>query len=154
MFVWYPRSLKAFNFDNFENLHNSFLRPEYFIDYFCENWFLVRLWYPSCVYFSAQRQYTPVHLWNNFPCIWTLPYTTYEPIFLYLTTHEPIFLYCILLTNQYFYTVYYLRTNISIPYTTHEPIFLYRILLTNQYFYTVYYSGTNIMCVLRRKAGK
>jgi len=43
---------------------------------FCENGFHVRLWHPSCVYFSAQRQYTAVqkcvHLWNNFPCISTL----------------------------------------------------------------------------------
>ena len=30
-------------FDNFENSHNSFLKPEYFIDYFCENGFHVRL---------------------------------------------------------------------------------------------------------------
>jgi len=26
--------IKAFNFDNFENSHISFLRPEYFRDYF------------------------------------------------------------------------------------------------------------------------
>ena len=36
----------------------------------------VRLWHPSCVYITAQRQYTAVqgclHLWNNFPCIITL----------------------------------------------------------------------------------
>ena len=49
-----PRRLKAFNFDNFDNSHNSFLWPEYFIDYFCENGFHVRLWHPSCVHFSAQ----------------------------------------------------------------------------------------------------
>ena len=42
----------------FDNSHNSFLWPEYFIDYFCENGFHVRLWHPSCVYFSTQRQYT------------------------------------------------------------------------------------------------
>ena len=63
-------------FDNFENSHNSFLWPEYFIDFFCKNGFHVRPWHPSCVYFSAQRQYTAVqnciHLWNNFPCISTL----------------------------------------------------------------------------------
>ena len=67
---------KAFYFDNFENSHNSFLWPQYFIDYFCENGFHVRVWHPSCVYFSAQRQYTAVqksvHLWNNFPYICTL----------------------------------------------------------------------------------
>ena len=33
---------------------------EYFIYYFCENGFHDRLWHPSCVYFSAQRQYTAV----------------------------------------------------------------------------------------------
>ena len=36
----------------------------------------VRLWHPSCVYITAQRQYLQykrcVHLWNNFPCIITL----------------------------------------------------------------------------------
>ena len=52
-----PRRIKAFNFDN---SHNSFLWPEYFIDYFCENGFHVRLWNPSCVYFSALRQSTAV----------------------------------------------------------------------------------------------
>ena len=71
-----PRRIKAFNFDNFDNSHNSFLWPEYFIDYFCENGFHVRLWHPSCVYINAQRQYTAVkkcvHLWINFPCISTL----------------------------------------------------------------------------------
>ena len=63
---------------NFENSHNSFLRPEHFIHYFCENWFHVRLWHPSCVYITAQRQYTAVHLWNNFPCIITLTHTDYK----------------------------------------------------------------------------
>ena len=48
------KRLKAFNFDSFENSHNSFLWTEYFIDYFCENGFHVRLRHPSCVYFSAQ----------------------------------------------------------------------------------------------------
>ena len=60
VFVYYPRGLKALKFDNFENSHNSFLWPEYFIDYFCEKGFHVRLWHPSWVYFSAQRQYTAV----------------------------------------------------------------------------------------------
>ena len=60
VFVWYPRKTKAFDFDNFENSHNSFLWPEYFIVYFCENWFYVRLWHPSCVYLSAQREYIAV----------------------------------------------------------------------------------------------
>ena len=30
VFVQYPRRLKALNFDNFDNSHNSFLRPEQF----------------------------------------------------------------------------------------------------------------------------
>ena len=63
VFVYYPRKKKAFNFDNFDNSHDRFLwldRPEYFIDNFYENRFHVRLWHPSCVYFSAQRQYTAV----------------------------------------------------------------------------------------------
>ena len=30
-------NVKAFKFDNFDNSHNSFLRTEYFRDYFCEN---------------------------------------------------------------------------------------------------------------------
>jgi len=75
VFVYYPRGLKALKFDNFENLHNSFLWPEYFIDYFCEKGFLVRLWHP-CVYFppkdSTLHYKKCVHLWNNFPCISTL----------------------------------------------------------------------------------
>jgi len=50
-FLQYPRRLKTFNFDNFGNSHNSFLWPDYFIDYFCENGLHVRLWHPSCVYF-------------------------------------------------------------------------------------------------------
>ena len=58
------------------NSHNSFLWPEYFRDYFCENGFHIRLWHLSGVYFSAQRQHTAVqkcvHLWNNFPSISTL----------------------------------------------------------------------------------
>ena len=38
----------------------SYEWPEYFINYFCGNWFHVRLWHPSCVYYTAQRQYTIV----------------------------------------------------------------------------------------------
>ena len=60
MFVYYPRRLKALNFDNSDNSHNSFRWPEYFIDLFCENRSHVRLWNPSCAYFSAQGQYTAV----------------------------------------------------------------------------------------------
>ena len=32
----YPWRIKALNFDNFDNSHNSFLWPEYFIDFLCE----------------------------------------------------------------------------------------------------------------------
>ena len=35
---FYSRRLKAFNFDDFDNSHNSFLWPEYFIDFLCERW--------------------------------------------------------------------------------------------------------------------
>ena len=38
VFVKYPRRLKALDFDNFDNSHNSFLWPEYFIDFLCERW--------------------------------------------------------------------------------------------------------------------
>ena len=60
-----------------ENSHNSFLWPEYFIEYFCENGFHVSLWHPSFVYISAQWQYTAVQnrrtlFWNNFPYIKSL----------------------------------------------------------------------------------
>ena len=73
VFVQYHRRMKAFNFDYFENSISSFLWPEYFIDYFCENWFHVRLWHPSCVYFSAVNCSTKnAYLWNNIPWISTL----------------------------------------------------------------------------------
>ena len=84
---------KSILFWNFDNSHNSFLWPEYFIDFLCERWIpcqavtrlwqgcdtaVTRRWHLSCVYITAQRlQYKRcVHLWNNFPCIITLtPYT-------------------------------------------------------------------------------
>ena len=31
-------AVESIKFDNFDNTHNSFLRPEYFIDYLCERW--------------------------------------------------------------------------------------------------------------------
>ena len=34
----YPRGLKALNFDHFDNSHNSFRCPEYFIDFLREKW--------------------------------------------------------------------------------------------------------------------
>ena len=44
------------------------------IIFFCDNGSHVRLWHPSCVYFTTQRQYSAlykkwVHLWNNYLCI-------------------------------------------------------------------------------------
>ena len=36
--VRYPRRLKPFNFDNYDDSRNSFLLPEYFIDFLCERW--------------------------------------------------------------------------------------------------------------------
>ena len=65
VFVKYSKRLKALNFDNFHNSHNSYLWPEYFIDYFCENGFHISLWHLSCVYFSAQRQFTAVQKIRN-----------------------------------------------------------------------------------------
>jgi len=44
--------------------------------FFVKDGSFVRLQHPSCVYITAQRQYTAVqrcvHLWNNFSCIITL----------------------------------------------------------------------------------
>ena len=49
------------NNNNFDNSHNSFLWPEYFIDFFyVKDGSHIRLWHPSCVYITAQRQYTAV----------------------------------------------------------------------------------------------
>ena len=65
------RRLKALNFDN---SHDSFLWPEYFIDFYVKDGSHARLRDPSCVYITASTlQYKRcVHLWNNFPCIITL----------------------------------------------------------------------------------
>ena len=32
------KEIIVFSFDNFDNLHNSFLGPEYFIDFLCKRW--------------------------------------------------------------------------------------------------------------------
>ena len=55
------------NFENFDNSHNSFLWQEYLIDFFyVKEGSHVRLWHPSCVYFTSQRQYTAVlKMWNS-----------------------------------------------------------------------------------------
>ena len=68
------RRIKAFNFDYFVNLHNSFLLPEYFIDYFCENGFHVsccdiRLVFTFPPKDSTLQYKKCVHFWNNFPFI-------------------------------------------------------------------------------------
>jgi len=77
MFVLYPRRLKVLNFDNFDNLHNSFLWPEYFIDFFmwkmdpmsgCD----IRLVFTLPPRDCTLQYKRCVHLWNNFPCIITL----------------------------------------------------------------------------------
>ena len=59
VFLQYPQRIKAFHFDN---LHNSLLYSEYFIDFLCERRIpcqaVTTLFHPSCVYFIAQKQYT------------------------------------------------------------------------------------------------
>ena len=66
VFVYYPRRLKTLNFDNFDNSHNSFLWPEYFIDFFIEKWIpcqavtsILCLHYrPETVHCSTKDAYT------------------------------------------------------------------------------------------------
>ena len=74
MFVKYPRRIKAFNFDNFYNSHNSFLWPEYFIDFFM--WKMdpmsgsdIRLVFTLPPRDSTLQYKRCVHLWNNYLCI-------------------------------------------------------------------------------------
>ena len=58
--------VESFNFDNFENLHNSFLWPEYFIDFLCERWIpcqavtsvLFLPFRPKTVHCSTKNAYT------------------------------------------------------------------------------------------------
>jgi len=60
------RRLKAFNFNNFDNSHYSFLWPEYFIDFLCERWIpcqastsvLCLHYRPKTVYCSTKNAYT------------------------------------------------------------------------------------------------
>ena len=81
VFVQYPRRLKAFNFDNFENSDNSFLWSDYFIDIFvkmdsmsrCD----IRLVFTFPPKDSLLQYKKCVHLWNNFPCISTSMYPTW-----------------------------------------------------------------------------
>ena len=59
-------SIRALNFDNFDNSHISFLWPEYFIDYLCERWIpcqastsVLWLYYrPVRVHCSTEDAYT------------------------------------------------------------------------------------------------
>ena len=61
-----PSRIKALNFDNFDNSHNSFLWPEYFIDFFIEKWIpcqavtsILCLHYrPETVHCSTKDAYT------------------------------------------------------------------------------------------------
>ena len=75
----YPRRLKALNFDNFDNSHNSFLWPEYFIDFLCDRWILWQAltsvlclhYRPETVHCSTKDVYTSeitilaLHSWRN-----------------------------------------------------------------------------------------
>ena len=66
VFVLYPRRLKALNFNNFDNSHNSFLWPEYFIDFLCKRWIpcqastsvLCLHYRPEKVHWSTKDAYT------------------------------------------------------------------------------------------------
>ena len=69
--------LKALNFDNFDNLHNSLLWPEYSIDFFLwkmdpMSGFDIRLGFKLPPRDSTLQYKRCVHLWNNFPCITSL----------------------------------------------------------------------------------
>ena len=89
----YPRRIKTFNFDNFENLHIvsydqnfssiSFVK----IDSMSGCDFRLVFTFPSK---DSTLQYKKcVHLWNNFPCISTLLYCMYE-IVSPIITCEPL----------------------------------------------------------------
>ena len=120
--------LKALNFDNFDNSHNSFLFHWFFMwkmDPMAD--FDIRLVY-ALPPRDSTLQYTKfVHLWNNFPCIITLVicihvrYVLFIYIFIniYITVLLYICLHCsksiIHISNLtyldiYIYTVYTLYT--------------------------------------------
>ena len=77
--------VKSIKFDNFDNSHNSFLWPEFFIDFFM--WKMdpmsgcnIRLVFTLPPRDSTLQYKRCVHLWKNFPCITTLVYTSdYKP---------------------------------------------------------------------------
>ena len=58
--VFDPRRIKALNFKKFDDSHNSFLWPEYFIDYLCERWIPCQAVTSVLCFITAQRQYTTV----------------------------------------------------------------------------------------------
>ena len=101
------------NFDNFDNSHNSFLWPEYFINYSCERWIP---WHDStsvlCLHYrplhyhcSTEDAYT----WNNFPCIKSLVHTIYmcTPYShkKHKKPHRTLYVYIYIYKNRWFYTV-------------------------------------------------
>jgi len=47
--------VKSINFNYFDNSHNSFLRSEYFIDFFCERWIPCQAWTSVlCLHYSPE----------------------------------------------------------------------------------------------------
>jgi len=87
--------VKNIKFDNFDNSHNSFLWPEYFIDFFM--WKMdpmsgcnIRLVFTFPPRDSTLQYKRCVHLWDNFPCITSsyvcskqkFPRKIFNPIFL------------------------------------------------------------------------
>ena len=66
------------NFDNFDNSQNSFLWPEYFIDFLCERWIPCQA---STSVLCLHYRPVTVHLRNNFPCIKSLIKRTIRPIY-------------------------------------------------------------------------
>ena len=74
--------VKTLNFDNFENSHDSFWWPEYFIDFLCERWIPCQA--VTFVFTLTPRDSTLqykrcVHFWNNFPCITSLSLSVHSP---------------------------------------------------------------------------
>ena len=78
MFFLYPRRIKAFNFDNFDNSHNSF------IDFLCERWIscqamtsvLCLHYRPETVHCSTKNAYNSeitfltLHPWVQLRQVW------------------------------------------------------------------------------------
>ena len=69
--------VKSIKFDNFDNSHNNFLRPEYFIDFLM--WKMdpmsggnIRLVFTLPPRDSTLQYKRCVHFWNNFLCITSL----------------------------------------------------------------------------------